>query len=530
MAWASALLWAVDPLQTESVTYISQRAESLMGLWYLLTVYSFVRFAGAGTAVSRRPVWAAVSVGSCLLGMATKEVMATAPLVIFIYDRLFLSGSWSGAWRARRGYYVGLGLTWILLGVLVAGTGGRGGTAGFGSGVAWWAYAVTQFRAIALYLKLSVWPHPLLFSYGLILGDAPWLLALNVVLVLGLIAISLVQAARGRPWAFLGIWFFGILAPTSSVIPVSTELIAEHRAYLSLAAVTTLVALGGYTAITALGRTLGLKRPVVTGLMLAAVSLAAAGSAWATFVHNRVYSSTYALWADTVEKSPRDAGARNNLGNALSELGRNDEAEVQFRESLRLAPAYGSPHQNLGNVLMKLGRPAAAVPEYRQALVAYPDNAAVHYQLGDALRKSGQASEAQREFGQALQGKSESSVVWFDLGNALLDASRLPEAEKAFANAIAHRPDYTDALVDHAGILAQEGRVPEAIAEFRRVAQLQPAAADVHNDLGSMLAENGQLPEARAEFEEALRLKPDYREARDNLERVKAMQTRAGGS
>jgi hypothetical protein len=163
LALAVALLWTLHPLQTEAVTYVIQRVESLMGLCYLLTLYCLIR-----SVDSPRPaLWQGCMVTACLLGMATKEVMATAPLLGLLYDRTFLAGSFREAWQRRRWWYVGLAATWLPLACLVAGTGGnRGGTSGFNVGVAPWAYWLTQFQAVAHYLKLSVWPHPLVFEYG----------------------------------------------------------------------------------------------------------------------------------------------------------------------------------------------------------------------------------------------------------------------------------------------------------------------------------------------------------------------------
>ena len=162
LALTIALVWAVHPLQTESVTYIIQRAESLFGLFYLLTLYCFVR----GVGSSRAMLWYAVCVVACLLGMASKEVMVSAPLMVLLYDRTFVAGSFREAWRRRYGLYLALAGTWLLLGWLVAWSGTRGSSAGFGIGVGCWEYLGTQFGAILNYLKLCVWPHPLVFYYG----------------------------------------------------------------------------------------------------------------------------------------------------------------------------------------------------------------------------------------------------------------------------------------------------------------------------------------------------------------------------
>ena len=233
IALAAALLWTVHPLQTESVTYIVQRAESIMALFYLLTLYCVIR--GAGSA---RPIaWYVLSVLVCLLGMASKEVMATAPLVVLLYDRTFLSGTFQGALRRRWPLYVALTCTWGLLAYLVAGSTDRGGSAGFGLSMTVWQYALTQLGVITHYLGLAFWPAGLVFDYG-------WPIASSVGQILpGAIVISLLLA--GTIWAlirypaagFLGACFFLILAPTSSFVPV-TDAAFEHRMYLPLAAVT----------------------------------------------------------------------------------------------------------------------------------------------------------------------------------------------------------------------------------------------------------------------------------------------------
>jgi Flp pilus assembly protein TadD len=520
IAWATVLFWTLSPLQTESVTYISQRAESLMGLCYLGCLYAFIRaYGGGATSLG----WAAASVAACFVGMGCKEVMVTAPVVILVCDRVFVAGGWRAALAARRGFYSALAASWVFLGVLMLTTGMRGGTVGFGAGIAWWAYAITQFRAIATYLELSLWPSPLLFSYGLTLGGPSWRLAIDAVLVLGLAGFSVAGALRGSKLGFLGAWFFVILAPTSSIVPVSTELMAEHRVYLSLAAVACLVAVVGHALLGRIGAYVGGGVRLAAFLGVGATVAVAAAEIAATRSRNEVYSSVYALWADTVAKSPDDAGARNNLGNALVDAGRFDEAIDQFRTASRISPGYSDPHQNLGNVLTRMGRDAEAVSEYRLAVPGNPDNANVLYNLGRALQKTGDAAGAAEAFGRALGGHSESAVVWYDLGNAFMDGGQSDKALAAFGKALALRPDYPDALLNHAGLLAQNGQAGEAILEFRQLVRLEPDAADVHNDLGSLLAQSGDFAGAKREFIEAVRLKPDYAEAKHNLERADAL-------
>ena len=154
-----AALWALHPLQTESVVCIAQRTESLCGLFYLLTLYAFARatIPSEGGARCPQSAWLVVSVGSCLLGMGAKEVMVTAPLVVLLYDRTFVAGTFAGALRVRRGYYAALVGTWLLLAFLVLqNSGARGASAGFGLGVTPWTYLLTQADALVRYLGLTL--------------------------------------------------------------------------------------------------------------------------------------------------------------------------------------------------------------------------------------------------------------------------------------------------------------------------------------------------------------------------------------
>jgi len=522
VAFFIALLWTLHPLQTESVTYLSQRAESLMGLLYLLTLYCFVRGTeiGNGAGARRRAGWYALSVLACVLGMGTKEVMVTAPVMILLYDRAFVSGSFSEAWRRRRGVYLWLAATWILLAFLVGGGASRGGTAGFGTSLPWWAYAFTQLRAVALYLRLSFWPSPLTFDYGLVWGGPPLVMAFDGALIAGLAAVSAILLFRNTALGFFGAWFFLILAPSSSVVPVATELIAEHRAYLSLAAVIIAAVFGVQIVWRYLGARSGLggRTSVLMGLL--AVAVVATGLGAATVQRNEAYRSALDLWTDAVAKTPQNAGARNNLGNALADQGMLPEAMAQYEEALRLVPDYDDPQYNLGNALARSGRLQEAVEHYRTAMRVRPGNAAIRYALGEALRRLGRLDEAQSQYEEALKGESDSVDVWRGLGSAMLNGGRWEQAARAFGMAVQLNPDDTDALVNYAGSLAQLGRNSESARAFQDALRLEPDAADVHNDLGGVLAQDGRLAEAREEFEHALRLKPDYPEARNNLERV----------
>ena len=225
LAWFAAAWWALHPLQTESVTYVIQRAESLMGLCYLFACYAFIR---AVQGPSR--AWAGLACVAGLLGMAAKEVMASLPIVLFLYDRTFVCGTFRESWRRHRLLHLGLAAGWLLLVGMVIASGGRGSTVGYAR-VTWLEYLATQGSGLMTYLSKAVMPVNLVFDYGPIVEQRPAVVCAGVLAVLALLAVTLVLLKRRPAAGFLGAWFFLILAPTSSVIPVASQTLAEHRMY-----------------------------------------------------------------------------------------------------------------------------------------------------------------------------------------------------------------------------------------------------------------------------------------------------------
>ena len=516
MALCAALLWSVHPLQTESVTYIVQRAESLMGLFYLLTLYCFIRGAEAGTAAPadrkaarRRDAWFGLAFVACLLGMGTKEVMVSAPLVVFLYDRTFLAGSFGEAWRLRGKVHGWLASTWVVLAALVYLTHGRNGAVGFGSGVSWWGYAQTQFPAIVRYLRLSFWPHGLVFDYGTQWVTDFWAVLPSALVVAGLAGASAWALFRpGILWRFLGfsgVWFFAILAPTS-LVPGNRQTAAEHRMYLALIPVIVPVVLGIYRW---LGRA---ALPVCAAL--------AAGLFLGTWERNGTYLSALNLWAETVANCPGNAFARSNLGCELEAVpGRSREAMAQYKEALRLSPGFAEAHNNLGHALNGEGRTGEAIAELEEALRLKPDYAEAHNNLGIALEKvPGRLPDATDQYREAVRLKPEDAEAHNNLGNALNAAGRTGEAIAELEEALRLRPDYAEAHNNLGNALARTpGRMAGALAEFKEALRLKPDYAEALYNLGNALNADGRPEEAIVRYEEALRIRPGYAEARNNL-------------
>jgi tetratricopeptide (TPR) repeat protein len=502
LALAVALLWTLHPLQTESVTYLSQRTESLAGLCCLLTLYCFIRGAGGGSSW-----WQAGTVTAGLFGVATKETMACAPVLILLYDRTFVSGTLRSAWRRHCGTYLGLAGTWLLLAWLVSGTHHRGGSAGYGLGVGIWNYGLTQCRAILIYLKLALWPSPLIFDYGTAIAGwtASWPQALAIFLLLAATAWSLVY----RPvCGFLAASFFLLLAPSSSFVPVITQTIAEHRVYLPLAAVALLVVLG-------VERWAGKAGLPLVLLMAAALGIATAH-------RNRDYRSEQVLWADTTGKCPDNPRAHYNLGVILAKSHQSAAAAEQFEAALRLNPNYADAHEDLGVVLADLrGRLMEAIDHYAAALRLKPDDPEIENNLGIALaRVPGRMPEAIAQFERALRRQPSDAAAQYNLANAL--ASTPGETAGAivhYREALRLKPGNAEAHNNLGIALAHiPGRLPEAIEQYEQAIRLEPDNGDMHNNLGAALgASPGRLREAISEYQQAVQLDPANASAQFNL-------------
>ena len=504
---ATALLWALHPLQTESVTYVVQRVESLAGLFYLVTLYCALRGAGAGGGL-----WNAAAVAACLAGVCTKEVVATAPLVVLLYDRTFLSASFREALGKRRGLYAGLAATWLPLAGLVATTGfSRGGSAGFGSAPAL-AYWLTQFEAVSRYLRLSVFPSPLVFDYGthLLRGAGA---ALPFALPVIALAAAVAFALRALPRVgFLGAWFFVILAP-SGLVPVATQTMAEHRMYLPLAAIVVGLVLGAYRLA---GRW--------SWVLVAACILV---SFMLTRSRNADYASTLSLWGDTAQKEPGNARAHNNLGLALFRLGRDAEAISHYRTSIAIEPGDQGTHSNLGNALDRLGRTDEAIAQYESALRIQPDFAPALFNLAKALYRQGRTEEAIARYLEVIRVQPDYAEAYSGLGDALEGLSgRGPEAIARYEQAIRLKPDLTAAHYGLAVALSAQGRSPEAIAEYEQALAMRPDFAEASTNLGVLLCASGQVSEGTRRIEAALQINPDYAKAHYDLGNVLAQSGR----
>jgi len=463
-AFASALMWVVHPLTTESVTYVIQRGEALAALCLLLTLY--LPPAGA--------------VAACAIGMGSKETMIVAPILVILWDHVFRPG---GARRWR--FYLALFATTIVVfAPMLSETQGRTAVARAVAGGGPWTprtYLLTQTGAIAHYLEQAFLPRPLVFDYygwprAISVADV-WPQALFIAT---LAALSIWGVIRRSPAGFAGAAFFLLLAPTSSLLPIPTEIVAEHRMYLPLAAVIAFVGM----------LTLPIFRQPVrrVGATLFVVYLVYQAAAM-TRERNLDYRSDMALWEDTVRRRPDNARARLNYAIDLMRAGRAAEAEAQMRNALTLDMDAGTRAQallQLGAALSAQGQLDAGIQAIEQGLQidpALPDADGI---LGQAYADQGKDALAVTHLLRAIEDKGrQHREITLQRTAWLLATSRDPAvrdgaraaalAEEAIALTGGNQAVFFETL---AAARAEQGRVADAVAAMDRALALTRAKGD----------------------------------------------------
>lgn len=490
VSFAAALIWLVHPLQTESVTCIIQRTESLAGLFYLLTFYAFLRRVDSPSGWR----WSIACWVACMLGAATKELVATAPVLVFLFDRTFVAGSFGEAWRQRRWLHLSLLSSWLLVAVLVWRSDVRGGTVGFGHGVSAWEYLLTQCRAITLYLKLGIWPFPLVLDYGTAVIREPADVWGRGLLILAILGATIWALVRRPAWGFLGAWFFVILAPSSSFIPLVTQTLAEHRMYLPLAAVVVAGVVGLHCLA---GRWF---RP--------AIFVVAAALTAGTFARNEDYRSEEAIWRDTVAKVPDNARAYFSLAHVADAAGRSAEAIEHGLAAVRLVPADATAHFNLAYSFAKASQLEQAVQHYREAARLRPEKADAFINLGSALFRLGRLDEAMAAFETVVRLSPNSAEDEFNLAQIYMAAGRVEESVPHYEAAARLKPDDATTRYRLGNAYVKAQRLIPALDAYREALRLDPRHFEAHVNLAGALLAFGRVSEAIDHYEQALRLQP----------------------
>jgi protein O-mannosyl-transferase len=503
-AWLAAVLFAVHPVHVESVAWITELKNVLSGFFFLSALLAFLRFE---QRAERRWWFYAFSLllFVCALLSKTSTVALPVALVLVLWWKLErVKGR--DLWPVLPFILVGAALSLLTVWLEKHHVGAEGSE--------WQLSLVERWlvagRVVWFAVGKFVWPHPLIFIYPRWQVDAGvwWQFLFPLAAVCVLLSLWYLRRRVGKGPLAAALFFVGTTAPVPAAFNLyfmRFSYVADHFYYLAGIGFMVLVAAA-------------LTRAVPNSKFLIAVALPMAAILSAlSWQRCHAFRDEETLWRDTVAQNPNAWMAHNNLGIALEESGRFQDAIRHYEQALRLEPDYAKAYNNLGGALVQLGRVQEAIGHYEQALRIMPDSAEVHCNLGIALEQSGRVREAIGHFEQALRIMPDYAEAHYNLGVALEQGGRIQEATRHFDQVLRIKPDYAEAHYNLGVALQQTGRLQEAMEHWEHALRLKPDYAEAHYSLGSASVRLGRVQEAIDHWQQALRIRPDYAEAHYDL-------------
>jgi tetratricopeptide (TPR) repeat protein len=537
-AWAPtalvAALFAVHPLHVESVAWVAERKDVLSTLLWLATVALWLRYVRRPAPRRYLPVIFAYA-----LGLMSKPMLVTLPLVLLVFDWWPLNRlgpscapAWPGSEEGRHPspLSVATGLVrekfplFLLAAVSSAITiiaQRWGGSLRSLENISFPLRVANAFKAAVFYLEKTFWPTDLAVLYPLRPNGATmWQAAASLALLAGVTALCLRWRPR-RPFLLAGwLWYLVTLLPVIGLIQAGSQAMADRYTYLPLTGVFLMLAL----ILAEVCR----RRPVTrVPMTIIAVTIVVALSALSRR-QLHFWRDSVTLFSHALDVTQGNAVAHNNLGYALSVLGRQSDAAANFEEALRIDPRNWEAHANLGKIMTARGQGEKALEHYQAAVRLAADFPFNHYNLANALAALGRVEEALLHYAEALRLKADFPEAHVNMGNLLLQEGRLEEALANHREAVRLTPGNAVFRYNLGLSLALSGDIAGAAAAFGEAVRIMPSMAMAHFQLGSALARQGRLEEAGLQFRETLRIQPDYEPAREAMARLSGATSGVG--
>ncbi len=487
VAFSTALIWLVNPLHTQSVTYTVQRMNSMAAMFYLASMLLYIkgRFSQKHLRKGLSLKTYFLFVGSLICGiaaLASKEIAAALPLIIIIYEWFFFQNL--SPIRSKKTLAAGVGSISFLCIVALMILSLRGGSL---SDIFLSMYRhqdftlpqrlLTELRVVVYYISQIVYPDPsrlnLAYDYPLSYSFInPWTTILGFGVIAGLTGFAVIAVKKDRLLSFCIIWFLVNLIIESSVIGLA--LIFEHRTYLPSMMVCLLF-------VMVLFRFVRDRRLIATliGLIILGQSV------W-TYQRNTVWNDEIALWRDGISKSPDNAWMYLNLGTAVA---KHDEKRGIFyiKKALQKKPYFPEALYALGVAYTNQNRRTDAVKLYKKAIKLDPNFIKAHYQLGVALIRSGDMAGAFDHFSKAVLIDPQNSKAHGELGNVLSQTGKLSKALEHYSEALRLDPENYTVYNNIGNNYVRMGNPAMAIEYYVKSLQAEPANLNTQKNLQNVL-------------------------------------------
>jgi tetratricopeptide (TPR) repeat protein len=511
--WRSAFVaavFAIHPLRVESVAWVAERKDVLSGLFFVLTMGAYVRYA--------RRRWSAARYGLVLLlfalGLMCKPMLVTLSLVLLLLDYWPLqrleSGKFSGLVMEKLPLFA-LSAA-VCLVTLVAQTGVIQSAGSFSLALRFANALVTCI----IYLGQMVWPAGLAVFYPYPHDGLPgWEVVLAGALLVGL-SVSALGWRHRRPWLLVGwLWYLIMLLPVVGIIQVGDQAHADRYTYLPQ--------IGIYIALTWLAAEWQAGRVAIAALMAAVLALLMV-CAWKQTAY---WQNSETLWTQALASTTDNYIAHGNLAGTLLDKGKMDDAIFHYQEALRINSNDAEAHFNLGNALRQKGRMTEAIAQYQEAVRIQPNYVKAQGNLGKILLQTGKADEALQHFQKALESNPNSPRTRYNLGLCFYRLGRMDEAIAQYQKALQMEPADAAVLNSLAWLLAtcpngalRNGHKAVQLARQANALTSGKNPVMLHT-LAAALAEAGQFPEAVETAQHALSLA----EAQSNTMLAGALQS-----
>ncbi|MFZ3377937.1 MAG: tetratricopeptide repeat protein [Chthoniobacterales bacterium] len=479
-AWLAGAIFALHPVQVESVAWITERKNVLMGFFFLLTLLAWVVFVDERT---KRP-WRFYGLALVLYGLAlsAKSTACTLPaallLILWLQNKQI---NWRRIFQTVPFFLLGLGMGLVAVWWERYHQGTRGALFALGP----IERILIASRAVWFYLGKLIWPSTLTFIYPrwtispTHLLDYVWLLA-----AVGLCAaIYFARRYVGRGVEVATVFFVATLSPVLGLIMLYTfryTFVADHYQYLASIGPIALVSAGVARLAGAFER----SRLLIFGMAVAMVATLAV----LTWRQSAMYADIEALWRTTLARNPACWMAHNNLGIVLSQKGEIDEAIAHYRTTLEMQPDFSDANYNLGNALLQKGEIDEAILHCQKAVMVQPFDPDAQIALGNALFQKGLVDDAIVHYEKALALRPYYVIAHYSLSTALLRKGEPDAAISHCLAALSIQPEHTEARINLAVALDQKGQSADAIMNYEKALTISPQSIPAQNNLAWLLA------------------------------------------
>lgn len=513
MAFLTGLLFVTHPLATQSVTYIVQRFASLATLFYLLSVILFAE--GRLWQGHRKIAWLLFggSVICAILGMLSKEIVFTLPFAILLFDYCFLKTtprkvSFKDESLIISGAILIVFLFWALKIVSLKHFGTIPPIQGYVYSISAKEYLFTQFSVLLTYLRLFILPICQNFDYDYPIASSFFELKtfLSFSFLLGILAAGVLLFKKYRLISFGIFWFFLTISVESSFLPISQNVIFEHRTYLP--------GFGFFVALT--GAAFYFFKDRYFKIAVTILFIIAAVNTFLTYQRNKIWKNEHTFWADCLKKSPDKARPNNNFGLVLFAEGKTAEAIEYFNKAIRVSPDFIFFYNNRGAAYAKLGQYQRAVDDYSQAIRLNPQHPGAYYNRGIAYNDLGQPEQAIEDFLSAIRLRASFAEAYINLGFTYLKVGQYQKAIENSSRAIVLKPRDANGYYNRGFAYGKLGQYQRAVDDYNQTIRLKPEDYIAYRDRGIAYGKLGRPEREIEDYNEAIRRKPDYADAYDN--------------